>query len=320
VSEVKSVPLEHSEVNRKRWIRILAGVGWSVLCSALFLAVAAGSFLGGQALGKRTVSWLATPARGVIAISAALLLVWGLRVKVNRRPWAGMMLPRLQAGRLSSGAICGCSAILLVMGMEAARGWIHFSRIASEPHGGIPNKWMIWLQLIPSLGTGFSEELVYRGYIFQTMAERTKVWVAALASQSLFAVVHIVGAPDLTLTTLLCIMIVGLSFLAMRFVTGSLWFPVGFHAMFDWTQIFPFGLTVGSGPDPSLVHVHLSGPTLWVSGDNDFGLLYLLSVLLTLAIALTYGWYTGNTIPWNSLLAENVSGGSRRTLPSSFTR
>ena len=291
--------------------RVLAGVGWSLLCSALFLGIAAGSFLGGRALGKQTVSWLATPARGVFAIGGVLLLVWVMRVKVNRSPWAGIGLPRLQAGRLWSGAICGCSAILLVMGVEAALGWIHFARIASEPRGGISNKWMIWLQLVPSLRTGFSEELVYRGYIFQTMAERTKVWVAALVSLFVFAVVHMVGAPGLNLTTLLCIMVVGLSFLVMRFVTGSLWFPIGFHAMFDWTQTFPFGLTVGSGPDPSLVHFHLSGPPLWASGDNDFGLLYLLSMLLALAIALLYGRYTGSAIRWNSLLAVNGSSWSK---------
>jgi membrane protease YdiL (CAAX protease family) len=285
--------------------RILAGIGWSVLFCFLFLGVAFASFYIGHFVGKRTVSWVSPVLRGTVAISLILLLTWLIRVKVNGNSWVGIRLPRLQATRLLSGAACGACAILLVLGTEYLFGWIHFARMMWDPHSGIPNVWMIWLQLIPSVGTGFSEELTYRGYIFQTMAERTKVWVSALLSLFLFGLVHAFGTPGINVADILSIMTIGLSFLIMRFATGSLWFPIGFHAMFDWTQTYPLGMSAGSGPDPSLIQFHLSGPPVWVGSDTDPGLLYPASALLALGIALLYGRHKGMRIPWSRRLDAN---------------
>jgi membrane protease YdiL (CAAX protease family) len=52
---------------------------------------------------------------------------------------------------------------------------------------------MIVVQLVPSLGTGFYEELAFRGYVLQTMGERTQLWIAVGVSCLLFSAVHFFG-------------------------------------------------------------------------------------------------------------------------------
>jgi len=290
-------------------LRSLAGLAWCIVFCGLFLGVGVASFFGGHEIGKVSTGWIGQLSRGLLAIALMTVVTWLVRVKLNNKPWEGIALPRPQLKLLTLGALCGAITILAVFGCEYALGWLHFARISNESRGGIPNAVMIFVQLLPSLGTGFYEELAFRGYVLQTMGERTQLWIAIGVSSVLFSAVHLSSGSGLPWNIAASIALLGVMFALMRFATGSLWFPIGFHAMFDWTQTFPLGMSGDAGHDPSLMQFHLSGPPLWASGDTDFGLLYLFAVLIATALTVAFVRRTHRGPFWRDQL---TTGGQPR--------
>jgi membrane protease YdiL (CAAX protease family) len=98
------------------------------------------------------------------------------------------------------------------------------------------------------------EGLQYRGYVLTALAERWPFRSAAVVSSILFAPMHLlVNPPELVGTAV----IMGLLFAVLRWATGTLWLPVGFHVAYNWShwQLFPDGplpswLTIVDGPRP----------------------------------------------------------------------
>jgi membrane protease YdiL (CAAX protease family) len=288
-------------------VRFLKGLAWVLFFTVLFLGVAITTSLSGQAISKTALGWLSPFTRGLTQIGGVMLLTWLVRVKLNKQTWTGMALPHLQIGLLFFGCVCGAAVILTVSWIEYLMGWLHITRISTDPHWSLPRVAVILLLLIPALGTGLSEELAFRGYIFQTLGERAPVWVAALVMGIMFALVHF-SVADFGVSFIVSTVLGSVMFLAMRFATGSLWFPIGFHAMWDWTQTYLVGLSfTGSKNDPALIQISQSGPPTWVGGTGtvEFGLLYTLAAGLTLVLALVYGKYAGRTVPWMQRLTTD---------------
>jgi len=161
--------------------------------------------------------------------------------------------------------------------------------------------------LAPSPAVGFAEELAFRGYIFQTLGERMPVWAASLSMSVIFAVTHLTlggfnGAFVVSVT------VVSLMFLSLRFATGSLWFPIGFHGAWDWAQTHFLGLSTTGTPgyDPALVQIRQTGPPFWVGDQQaiESGLLFMLIALGLLALALVYASVVGKSPPWMQQLGR----------------
>ena len=281
----------------------IQGLAWAIAFAALSLGVTFLSFLSGQAIGHITANWVSPLVRGVLAIGGITLLTWLVRVKLNKRSWSGMALPPPQLARLFFGCCCGAFVIWAVFGIEYLLGWLHVTGISTGAHRGVPNVVLVLIQLVPSLGVGFSEELAFRGYVFQTLGERSPVWVAAAMTGALFALLHF-SVPSFGLNLILSFTLISVMFLVMRFVTGSLWFPIGFHAMYDWAQTYPIGVSTPGDYNPALIQLSQSGPALWVgSAQSGSGLLDVLAVILVTAIALAYGRSIGTAPPWTRRLS-----------------
>lgn len=273
--------------------RALAGVAWSVAIAAVFLGVAIASYLAGHATGQATVRWLAPVPMGGVAIAGSALVTWLARVKLNRRPWRDLGLPRLQPGRLLLGAAGGVLVVLAMAAVEYALGWLHLAPPSSAGDDGSSRALLALTALASSLGVGFSEELVFRGYVFRTLAERMPLAPAVLATGLLFALVHFtVGG--FSAMFVLSVLLFSTMFLAMRLASGSLWIPIGFHALYDWAQTYLIGLSPSSpAHDPSLIHLIQTGPALWVgvAPSIESGLLFMgmAGVVTGMAMALG-GW------------------------------
>jgi membrane protease YdiL (CAAX protease family) len=266
------------------------------------LGVAVVAFLGGQATAHFTSGWVSPVVRGVLAIGGLLGITWLVRIKLNKKPWSGMALPRPQMARLLLGGFCGACVIWAVFGIEYLAGWLHLSRISTQAHGGVPKLALILIQLIPSLGVGFSEELAFRGYVFQTLGERSPVWVATIITGVLFVFVHF-SVPGFGINFVLSAILVSAMFVVMRLVTGSLWFPIGFHAMYDWAQTYPLGVSAPGQYNPALIQLSESGPEFWVGGAQaESGLLDVLAVIVTVTLVLAYGRYIGRNPRWTHRL------------------
>ena len=278
------------------------GLAWIVLYIALIAPVFVGSAFGAQmAAGALALPWLSPVLHGVLWIAGVLLVTWFVRVKLNRRPWAGLGVPRPQLGRLALGAVCGVAVILAITAIEWGLGWVHLSPIDRSEVHHTPRLVWISLTLLPSLAVGIAEELGFRGYVFQTLAERSRVWIAALATGVIFGALHFTLS-GFTWSFVVSVLLISITYVVLRFATGSLWFPIGVHGAWDWTQTYFIGLSsFGTPHDPALIHVRQSGPALWV-GDGEAiegGLLFLLAIagLLVLTLVLS------RRVPWSRRLS-----------------
>jgi len=93
--------------------------------------------------------------------------------------------------------------------------------------------------------------------------------------------------------------------------TGSLWFPIGFHGAWDWTQTYFVGLATArtQGYDPALIQIRQTGPIFWVGYQQaiESGLLFILIALGLLVLALVYVSVIGKSPPWTKRPAEETS-------------
>jgi membrane protease YdiL (CAAX protease family) len=76
-----------------------------------------------------------------------------------------------------------------------------------------------------------SEELVFRGILFQTALDKKSETVVTLAFSGSFALLHLPN-PNINIIGLINIFLAGIVLSAMFLRTYSLWLPIGFH--FGW--------------------------------------------------------------------------------------
>jgi hypothetical protein len=283
-------------------VSLLIGLAWIALYVVLIAPVFIGSAYGAEMAARALAApWLALVLHGVLWIAGVVLITWLVRTKLNRRPWSGLGLPKPQLGRLVLGALCGAAVILAVVGIEWALGWVRLSPIDASPVRQTPRLIYIALALLPSLGVGVAEDLGFRGYVFQTLAERTPVWAAALLMGVIFGLLHF-SLSGFDWQFVVSVLLISTTFLVLRFATGSLWFPIGFHGAWDWTQTYGVGLSsFGMKHDPALVHVTQSGPALWVGEGQaiEGGFLFMLAIATVLSVALM----ASRPILWSKRLA-----------------
>lgn len=111
-----------------------------------------------------------------------------------------------------------------------------------------------------------SEELFSRGYTFAVISRYYGTRAAVIMSSILFAALHAQnpGMWDSPLP-ILNLVLAGLFFALSRVVTGSLWFPIGYHFAWNWLQGCLFGFPVSGLEVYSLLKVE-QGEATWLSG------------------------------------------------------
>jgi len=129
----------------------------------------------------------------------------------------------------------GLAIASLVIGMIAALGGYRISGLAI--HGGQIGYFLV-LWIIANLCIGFSEEILFRAYLLTTLAEGVGFWAASVLISIGFGALHYFLKPherweDFAMTSLFSLFVC----LTLR-RTGSLAFAIGFHAAFDFANIF----------------------------------------------------------------------------------
>jgi CAAX protease family protein len=157
--------------------------------------------------------------------------------RIERRGFADYGIPVRNAfGRqFWLGIGWGMAIASLVIGMIAAFGGYRIVGLAI--HGG--QLWYFFaLWILVNLTIGFSEELTFRAYLLTTLAEGIGYWAASIVISIGFGALHYFLKPherweDFAMTGLFSLFVC----LTLR-RTGSLAFAIGFHAAFDFGNIF----------------------------------------------------------------------------------
>ena len=86
-----------------------------------------------------------------------------------------------------------------------------------------------------------SEELWCRGFMQERINVKYPLWVALLVNGVFFGLLHALN-PGVTVFAVVEIIVCGVSFAISKWVTGSIWFPIGVHTAWNFTQNLIFGL------------------------------------------------------------------------------
>jgi uncharacterized protein len=201
-------------------------------------------------------------------IQAVLLLI--ASVVVARREGVTLGVYGLPArgtfgGRFWEGAVWGFLMLSALVGALIALKCFHVDSVALTGSSAL-------LYAAGWAGTfivlGIWEEFFFRGYLLYRISTRAGFWTATVVMSLSFGVAHL-GNHGETFFGIAQVILFGLfcSFALRR--TGSLWFPIGYHAAWDWAQTYFYGT-----PDSGLLGVGhylnstASGPG-WLAGGTS---------------------------------------------------
>jgi len=184
--------------------------------------------------------------------------------------------------QLLLGFAAGIGMIGLVLGVLWVSG---FASIHWQPVGKVPLL-LLAASLLFMLLVGLMEELLFRGYIFQTLLRGIGPLMTLLITSLLFVLFHI-DNPNWTLLSLTNIFLFGVLFGLLYLRSGSLWLPIGLHTAWNFTQVLfhvpVSGLTV---PFPTPFTTTLTGHRLIAGGTFGPEGGVVVSVLALAVIAL----------------------------------
>jgi uncharacterized protein len=166
--------------------------------------------------------------------------------------------------RLGIGAFWGFVLISALVGLLVVTGHLAFD--GQLLHGSA----IVLDALLLGLGfllVGLFEENLLRGYLQQTLARGIGFWPAAVLLSIAFGLGH--GSnPGEAVIGLVSAGTFGLVACYALYRTGSLWWPIGAHAAWDWGQSYFYGV-----PDSGLMvpgHLMATHPigVYWLSGGS----------------------------------------------------
>lgn len=178
------------------------------------------------------------------AILAALLLgrFEGRSLPAFGLPWRGAF-----GKRFWWGALWGGVALSALLGAIAAAGSFHL-RGFSGGFGQLLGPGLVFAGAFALVG--FAEEFSFRGYPLTTLTEGIGFWPAAVILSIAFGGVH-AGNGGEALWGVLSAGFIGLFFCFTIRRTGTLWFAIGFHFLWDFAESFIYAV-----PDSGLVLKH----------------------------------------------------------------
>lgn len=227
----------------------------------------------------------------LIPLVALILATWIMTGLVDRRPFSsvGLILNRPAWAELFAGMGFG------VLWMSVAAGVLFVVGSGQWLAGNITENLEVILFniIVLHVFVAFFEELLIRGYLFQTLIESIGEVPALIITSLGFALLHF-DNPNVNFISLINLALAGLMLGAMVLKNKTLWAAIGFHFTWNVTQGFVYGLPVsGINFDFYWNQVTLNGPE-WLTG-GAFGpeaslLTSMLLIMATMWILRSYHW------------------------------
>jgi membrane protease YdiL (CAAX protease family) len=222
-------------------------------------------------------NWTAV-VHGAISIALVLAVYKLVIVRLGERPRDDLAADGA-IKNLGLGLLAGFVIFSLIVGLAAATGVYRIvgpgdtSRLVLE---------LVGVAIIP----GFMEEMLFRGILFRWIEEFGGSWTALVVTSALFGLAHIMNPNATWFSSFTIAVEAGVLLGGAYMLTRSLWFPMGLHAAWNFTQGEIFDVPVSGIDEHGLVQAKLSGPELLSGGQ--FGLeASVLALLLATAIG---GW------------------------------
>jgi uncharacterized protein len=223
----------------------------------------------------------------VINLLTALVLTWILGLYEGRRIDAyGLPVRQAFGARFWEGFAIGViSAAAVALGMMALGGM----KVDGLSLRGAAILWAALAWLGSCLLIGVAEEYLFRGYLLQTLWKSLGFWPAAILIALWFGADHYFFKPGENLWDLISLVSIGIWLCYSVVRTGSLWLAAGYHAAFDYMQLFVIGTKNGTlAPTNRLLNTSFPGAH-WITGGN-LGTEASLLMYPTIALMFLYLW------------------------------
>ena len=239
---------------------------------------------------------------GSLYVGGTLALVAGLGRGLDRRPLASIGLTRPRPAHLLTGAVVAAGTVVCLIGLGVLAGGFTIDLASIGEPGWAAVLDATLATILAMSAVAISEELVFRGYALQTLAERWPLWVATATSGIAFAAMHMFGVktmPEAGAMTLSAVTVTALLVVA-RVITGSIWWAVAWHAVWN-VLIASLGLY---GSSPHAVQVSVDGPW-WLVGPPglvEASALVIAANAAATALLIIYAARRGQRLNWRQRL------------------
>ena len=241
--------------------------GWRILS---FLLLFIGLSAAAQLTARAALGGLPRGSKLVFILLAitATAAVYLTRRFLDQKSFASLGFGRpetawkdLSFGFALSGAMAAC--VFATMG---ALGLIENVTVTLSASGAIP---VLAGPLLITILIGYWEELVFRGYLLQNLAEGLGMSTAIVVSCLLYGAVHAAN-PNAGVLSTLIIVLFGFLRIYGYLATGLLWLSIGMHIGWNFFQGPVFGFAAsGHAAEQTLISHETRTPD-WLSG-GDFG-------------------------------------------------
>lgn len=220
--------------------------------------------------------WVSLAA--ALLVAAALLGLYVGLVRSLERRAIHELAPR--PGQAVAGMVLGLALFSSVFGL------LHVVGVASWL--GVAARFDAIPPLSAAILAAVGEELAFRGGLFRILEERFGAATALTISAALFGLLHALNPGATVLSTVAIALEAGVLLAAAYALTRNLWFPIGLHLGWNFTEGGIFGVSVSGGSAmKGFFSVSLAGPTALTGGKfGPEASVIAVAVSLTLAVVL----------------------------------
>jgi uncharacterized protein len=210
-------------------------------------------------------------APGVLIFSetvrvAAAVAAGFLMSRIEERSFRDYGVPWSEAfgKRFWQGAAYGFALLTLLMASIAALGGFTLGGLALDAAAAL--RYGV-LYALGFLLVGFFEEATFRGYMQATLRQGIGFWPAAIALSVWFGLLHGHNSGEAKTGLLMAGCFGLLAAFSLR-RTGNVWFAIGMHAAWDWSESYLYGVPdSGVAASGHLTAASLHGP-VWLTGGS----------------------------------------------------
>jgi membrane protease YdiL (CAAX protease family) len=203
------------------------------------------------------VSDKALKRAGALLLTAIVLgAYWGYVRMVEKRAVSELSRPGM-VRELGAGMLLGAVLFCLTVGVLGA---LSVYQITGS------NGWAAMLATVPGFVLfGVLEEVVMRGVVFRILEESLGSWIALAISAAIFGLLHLLN-PGATLLNAAAVMVeAGVMLAAAYMLTRRLWFCIGIHIAWNFTEGGIFSAVVSGADTKGLLQAKLTGAD-WLTG------------------------------------------------------
>lgn len=199
-----------------------------------------------------------------LLVSGLILLLFHFwLIKVENKP-EKLSSPGTAVKSAVGGLLIGSIIISIVIGILAAIGAY---RAVVCPVGFV----YLGYYFLSSWNVAVFEEVIFRGFLFRLLDERFNTMIALTISAFLFGGIHLFNSGGGVFQSVAIALEAGLILGAAYKYSGNIWFPIGIHCAWNYTEGVIFGSSVSGYHFPkSLLTSEFVGPE-WLTG-GEFGI------------------------------------------------